>query len=130
MREYVEVEERRKPTVSLAWCGMVCHAQNWAPISPTLPILPILSTLQPPFCCSSLLCSALLCPALPCPVLPVHTGLLVALLSGLSGYLSAVPAPIPKLNFCIAHAILSDPVGKTKPNTTQPSTHTYLTYLT
>lgn len=72
----------KEPTVSLGWCGMVCHAQNWAPISPALPILPVQSTLQPPFSCSALaLALALSCPC-PVPVLSVIQ-------------VSAVPAPIP-----------------------------------
>lgn len=64
------------------------------------------ATLQPPFCCSALL---LLCPA----------RTYIQDFSSWSVCLSAVPAPIPKLYFCIAHAILSDPVGKTEPNPTQ-----------
>lgn len=68
---------RRSRTVSLAWSGMASHAQNWAPISPTLPILHVLRPCSPLF--AALLCSALSYPA---PSLPVHTGLIVVSSSG------------------------------------------------
>lgn len=102
---------RSRQSVSLAWPGMASHAQNWAPISPTLPIPFCMSCdLAAPFllCCSALLCS--------CSVLLVRTYRTFH-----RGRPVCLPSPRPFLNytFCIAHAILSDPVGKTEPNPTQ-----------
>lgn len=121
---------RRSRTVSLAWSGMASHAQNWAPISPTLPILHVLRPCSPLL----LLCSALLCSVVSIPrptrTYRTHRHLASPRLVARARLAVCLPSPRPFLNYtlhCARHLcrILSAKHNPTQPNSTQARTHTH-----